>query len=192
MKTLNELNDGIKELQAQIKELEGNRKEIISRMTGVNAELISVLRDDLTIIRCKSILDVSKVLNNVEPYSNGHIIDHKKEINLVSRYRVDVDNGYYDRKLSIKFSNMLCEFWIQINFNDMPEEIKEKYFERITRGLFDSETVYVNMQSYTKGFKDIRIQAYKPTGNHVNWYGGDKTVICETWLNDFITELKKY
>ena len=53
-----------------------------------------------------------------------------------------------------------------------------KFFTRTNRALYETETVFVNIPSHYKEFKNIRIPSYRFTqGEEMNWYGGNKTLI---------------
>ena len=83
-------------------------------------------------------------------------------------------------------NNLYCSFWVIYLFINY-------FFVNTSRKLYDTETVYVNIPSHYKAFKNIRIQSYRfaENDNVIGWYGGDITQLNSDVINKIINELLK-
>jgi hypothetical protein len=172
-------------------ELRNRRQENWSRITGVEASKISVINDEFISINASEISDLKKVMTTLTPFKNGHKIEHKTPVYLTSEYVIRLKNNYYDRILNFEFELINgLKFWLNIPVMILPREFKDMFLTRTTRGLYDTETVYVNMESHLKEFKEIRIESYSFNSQNLNWYGGDQTLICEHEIKSMVNFIK--
>lgn len=181
----------LKDLKAQLENATKQIKNNYSVITGVDVKNIGVCNDNFITFKAETLEDVKKVLTTLQPHKNSFKIDHKQPIFLTTEYKIDIENNYYKRELRIAFE-MLNEVlvWININIENLPQEFKEKHLKRSNRNLYDTETVYVNLQSHSKEFKEIKIPSYEFNSNSVSWYGGNKTLINEQTIKDIINDIK--
>jgi hypothetical protein len=144
---------------------------------------------------CSNELEVKNVLNSMQPYGMMDEVKGSGKNSYTDRptqYRVVAKNGYYDRTLQIVFKLRELEVHVKIDTKFLSQEIKD-LFSFGTRGLYDSETVYVNTPSHYKKFKDIRIPSFG-FGNYetVRWYGGDVTLLSVDKIDEIINHFKSY
>jgi hypothetical protein len=188
MKTIKEINAQIKELQNELKQAEHDRRLSYSRITGLNAEKIRIINENFVVIECKSVGDMKDALTNIKPFKNAWKITNG--VFITSLYRIDIDNGYREQKLKIQFENNSgVLYWVCIDFNNIPKDLMEKYFISTRRGLYETEEVHVNLQAHSKAFKDIRVRSFEFQKKQQSWYGGDKTLIEESTIQDVIKDI---
>ena len=131
---------------------------------------------------------VKDVLEAFEPYKDMGVIDHspKKYTTAPTRYRIDIHNGFYDRKLQISFGLLDMEVKVQLDFTDM-SDFTEQLFGKGSRGLYETEEHYINSQRYTKEFREYRVRSYGFMGREaVSWYGGNYTLLDTEYINTII------
>ena len=171
----------IEDLKNQIAELEKENKSIWTRKTGCeNVIIFSSLDKYHVVYKCENLAKVSNVLKSFEPYKTSFEISDTPKKYISSPYRIDIKNDYHNMNLKIQFeliNNTVIS--VEIDFNNLQKtELLNKFFTRTNRALYDTETVFVNIPSHYKKFKNIRIPSYKFTqGEEMNWYGGNKTLI---------------
>ena len=83
-------------------------------------------------------------------------------------------NDYYSRELRIEYKSGDVKYWVSIDVGNLPYDIT-KHIVRGERALYDTEEVYVSMQSHTAKFKRIRIESYSflPEHRQQKYYGGN-------------------
>ncbi len=181
----------IKELEHGIETIKQDRKKTFEKITKVESKQWNIINDNFISVTCKNLYEVAQVLNNLRPFKNGWEIKHKETVYINSLYRVDINNGFHNRELKIQFTNASgCEFWVKIDFKDMPEWFRDVYFTETTRHLYDTEQGYVNIPSHCQKYKRIRKQSYEFWSQSVSWYGGDKTIVDEKAIYEMIEEIK--
>jgi hypothetical protein len=129
---------------------------------------------------------VKDVLTSFETFKDMGEIDGspKKYTTAPTRYRIDIHNNFYDRKLQIAFGLLDMEVKVQLDFNNMLPETGQ-LFSRGLRSLYDTERHYVNGSS--KEFKNYRVRSYGFGGrNTVSWYGGNETLLDTEYINVII------
>ncbi len=171
-------------------DIEEKRRHLYISATGLEKSQIRILKNNFVVFTCNSTEDVSKCISSIEPFKNNWVIPHKKSIHLTSLYQIRVKNDYYRCTLNIEFETAPgIQYWIDINFNHLPPEFKKKFFKQGLRGLYSSESVYVGSAS-NKNFEEMRVVCYKPTVDHVSWYGGDHTITSGSSIEEMIEFFK--
>lgn len=176
-----------------IRDLKAKRARTYSRITGLDKDKIGIVNDNFIVFNAKSLEDIKGVLTNLKPSVNSVIIKHGNDrYDLISNYKIECINNFYNRQLKIVFVCMGVEFWIKIDIKDLPQEFADKFLHPFKRSLYSTESHYVNIPSHYKKFKDIRIDAYSFNSSYKNlsWYGGDITLICEEGIREIINYLK--
>lgn len=132
---------------------------------------------------------VKDVLQSFETYRDmGEIKGSltKKYTSAPTRYRIDIHNNFYNRKLRISFGLLDMEVKVQLDFNNMANET-EKLFNKGTRGLYETEEHYINCKRHTEDFREYKVISYGFIGhNFVSWYGGDYTLLDTDYINKII------
>lgn len=130
-------------------------------------------------VKCGNFNDFKNVLKNCEPYETSHKIEHSSIYHYInSPFKFTIVNSYYKRELKFEFIKINnTKFWVSIDFNKIPNNIINDFFTETKRALYSTETVYVNIPSHYKKFKDIRIQSFIFKGDYLSWFGGDKTIL---------------
>lgn len=182
----------LESLKQQIEDLKTQKQDNYAEIIGIDAKCISIINENFVSIKVDNMQDLKKALTNLEPFSNSQVIKHKETIYLNSYYLVQLINDYYRRELRIEFKGFNdIVFWITINMESLDNDFKDKYFVKGKRNLYNTETVYVNLPSHYKKFKEIRIDSYSFKDTQVSWYGGNRTLINEDTIKALIKELKE-
>ena len=184
----------IEQLELQLKNAKSELQKVWIRKVDSDDIKVMVFKDRV-LYTCQNICDVTKVLNAFEPYETSHVIDTTKKSYINSPYRIDLVNDYYQCELNIDFYLINhFEISIRIDFKHVPNFLFSQFFISTLRGLYDTETVYVNLPSHYKKFKDIRINSNMfKNANYtdiINWYGGNKTLLNSDKTHEIITYLK--
>lgn len=186
MKTLTDLTKA----KNKLSEIKKNAQNTYGRKTGVNPKQINIINENFISFDCENLMDVKNVINSIKPFKNGWKITDG--VYITSLYKIDICNDYHDRSFRIIFeSKSGCVFWANIDFKFLPDDFKCKFFTEHTRGLYDTETVYINIPSHYKKFKNIRIKAYSFNKEQVNFYGGNKVLVFEPEIKKIINYIKK-
>jgi hypothetical protein len=178
----------LKELQKKIADEKAKRQITFERITGVNSKKFLIVNDHFVHIKCENKAEVSAVLTGLKPFKNGWKITDG--VYITSLYKITAKNDYYYRTLQIEFENNSGDiYWVQIDFKDLPVSFVEKYFNKGCRGLYDTETVYVNIPSHHKKFKDIRLESFTFKSQQVSFYGGNKVLTDEETIKNMIGDI---
>lgn len=192
MKTLSEINIEIENLENLQKETKRSIQEIYRQKWKISEKTrIALINEDFISVDCVNFEDFKQIFKNCQPYETSHVIKYAdKNIYIDSPFMFTICNNYYKRELKFEFKKINgLKIWVTIDFNLIPENIKNVYFVPTKRGLYDSETHYVNLPSQYKKFKDIRISAFNFCAPVLNWYGGDKTILSSPETTDFMNQL---
>ena len=168
MKTINELKE-------DLKNAENLEKEMWLTDTTCNTVYIyDVAGKKYISYQCASIDEMKSILSKFEPYKTEFNVG-VNNIVVCSPYNCTIQNNYYERKLKISFeliNNVVIS--ATIDFNDMTSDFRETFFTESLRGLYDSETIYVNIPSHYKKFKSIRVKSFNFKSTVIGFYGGSK------------------
>jgi hypothetical protein len=151
--------------------------------------------DTFILYYAKNAAEVRKVLESLETYRDmGEIgtAGSKHYTTAPTRYRIDISNNYYDNYLEIKFGLLNIDVHIRLDFNVM-DESTILFFSKGSRGLYETETHYVNLQAHTKEFKDRRVRSFG-FGNYkvISWYGGNHTLLDSERIAGIINHFLNY
>lgn len=193
MKTIEKI---VSELKEELRQAEQQQKNVWRDKVKLSNESDVNIFDTFISYKCKNLNDISNVLKNLETFREmGNIKGSNKEYYTTSptRYRINIKNNYHSRELQIIFGMLNIDIHIDIDFKHLPNEFINDFFVNTSRKLYDTETVYVNIPSHYKAFKNIRIQSYRfaENDNVIGWYGGDITQLNSDVINKIINELLK-
>lgn len=191
METLTQLSENLENAKQQFEEAKKKSRESWARITGLEERQILIVQTDFISFKAKSLKDVRSVINSIEPLKNGWEVKHSETHYLTTLYMVTIQNNYHNRTLRIEFANVGGKYWVEVDFKDLTEDFKARFFTETTRGLYSTETHYVNIPSHYKKFKNIRVQAYSFNEEQLSWFGGGKTLIRETEIKALIEAIKK-
>lgn len=178
----------LQEIETMLRDEKENRKNSFSRITGLNANQFRIIDDNFISVNCETLTEVKNVLTSLKPFKNGWKITDG--VYITSLYYLSIQNDYYNRSFKIEFENASgCKFWVNIKFNNLPEEFINNHFTKGSRGLYDTETVYVNMPAHYKKFRDIRIESFSFKYAQVNFYGGNKVIKCEEGIKAILNDI---
>lgn len=147
----------LKELETQLKELKEGMKQSVKDAVGVSEVLI--ISDAFISIKATMWEHVQRALTTYVPNDTPIIT---------------LRNNYYHREMRIEYESGDVKYWIAINVGNLPYDIT-KHIVRGERALYDTEEVYVNIQSHYAAFKRIRVEAYSflPEYGQKKYYGGN-------------------
>lgn len=185
----------LQQLEARIKEIKETQKTLYSEPTKIPTKNIMVF-ENRVVFKAESESEVKNILLAYEPYKTSHEIKASKTIYIDNCYHIEASNGYYDRKLQISFF-LINNFEVQINIDlkNLSNEFQSRYLRLAFRGLYDTETGYVNLQPRSKEFKSIKVRMFDFGHNIASqkWYGGNVTLldsdVIDYIINYFKTEL---
>jgi hypothetical protein len=147
----------LKELETQLEELKEGMKQYVRDAVGVSEVLI--MNDAFISIKATMWEQVQRALTTYVPNDTPIIT---------------LCNNYYHREMRIEYESDDVKYWIEINVGNLPYDIT-KHIVRVERALYDTEEVYVSMQSHTAKFKRIRVESYSflPEYKQEKYYGGN-------------------
>lgn len=189
MKNNTKLQQEIAELTAkhELKEYADTLFPALDKLT-----LLGVRSQKKIIIKAKNKDEFKQVINTLIPTNTtttiGSATSKEKELN--SPFRLDIENPCAPNSYSI--------FKIEIKYtsNDIDVEIKlpidevNQFVVIGQRGVTDSEYHYFTGTSHAK-LRKMQVRAYSFKSEQIGWYGGDKTLIDETEIENIISFLSK-
>ena len=188
MKTIATLENNLKESKEQ-------RANEIKNLINSESVKILIIDDNFISIKAEIMEDVKKALNSIKPTEKGYNVDTAiKTIDFVPNfYKLTIVNGYYNRELKIEFTAEGVKYWLTIDFKNLSEDFKMKYFREQKRHLYDTETVYVNIPAHFNKFKDITVQsfAFDFSYKYIKYYGGNIVLLDSAAIDEIINFLKK-
>lgn len=182
----------IKQLKEQLKNAEEQRKSNIARIVGINEKQV-LAYDNRIIFKANNLKEVAQIMDKWKPFKNSQEIrfSGKPSIFITSLFKVSIRNNYYNRTLNFDYENLNGDkCTIEIDFRNFDLEVFNGLIYKTVRPLVDSETVYVNIPSHYKKFKDIRVEAFRFRGQNVSYYGGDTVLTCEEGIRQILEIIK--
>ena len=182
-------------LENNLKEAKQQRQNEIKNLINSEGVKILIISDDFVSIKAETMEDMKKALNSLKPTEKGYSVDTAlKHIDFIPNfYKLTIVNGYYNRELKIEFTAEGVRYWLKIDFKNLSEDFKMKYFREQKRHLYDTETVFVNIPAHFKKFKAITVQsfAFDFTYKYIKYYGGNIVLLDNEAINEIINFLKK-
>ena len=182
----------IAQLEEQLKTAKAQRKTNIAIIVGIEESQI-LAYDNRIIFTAKSLQEVGQIMDNWKPFKNSQEVKFagKPSIFFTSLFKVSIKNDYYNRLLCFDYENLNGdECTIEIDFKDFDFNIFNGIIFKTNRPLVSTETVYVNIPSYYKKFKDIRIESFKFNGQNITYYGGNTVLTCEEDTRQILNIIK--
>ena len=182
-------------LENNLKEAKQQRENEIKNLINSEGVKILIISEDFVSIKAETMEDVKKALNGLKPTEKGYSVDTALEhIDFIPNfYKLTIVNGYYNRELKIEFTAEGVKYWLKIDFKNLSEDFKMKYFREQKRHLYDTETVFVNIPAHFKKFKAITVQsfAFDFTYKYIKYYGGNIVLLDSGAIDEIINHLKK-
>ena len=182
-------------LKNNLKEAKEKREKEIKNLIKSESVKISIIDDNFVSIKAETMEDMKKALNSLKPTEKGYSVDTAlKYIDFIPNfYKLTIVNGYNNRELKIEFTAEGVRYWLKIDFKNLSEDFKMKYFREQKRHLYDTETGFVNIPAHFKKFKAITVQsfAFDFTYKHIKYYGGNIVLLDNEAINEIINFLKK-
>ena len=182
-------------LENNLKEAKQQRENEIKNLINSEGVKISIISDDFVSIKAETMEDVKKALNSLKPTEKGYCVDTALEhIDFIPNfYKLTIVNGYYSRELKIEFTAEGVKYWLTIDFKNLSEDFKMKYFREQKRHLYDTETACVNIPAHFKKFKAITVQSFAFNFNfkYIKYYGGNIVLLDSGAIDEIINHLKK-
>ena len=161
---------------------------------GIKYQAILSIYGDFISFDCKTLEEAKYLLKTLKPINKNTIIgtvtdSFYKVIN--TPYRIDIKNppvinNYSYFTLKIKYLIDQCEIWINIPLKLVPHE-----FKKIERKITSCEYHYFTGYSQRR-LDNMKVTAYTFNNNYViNFYGGDKTLVCEIEIENIINSIIK-
>ena len=188
MKTISTLENNLKEAKQQ-------RQNEIKNLINSEGVKISIISDDFVSIKAETMEDMKKALNSLKPTEKGYSVDTALEhIDFIPNfYKLTIVNGYCNRELKIEFTAEGVKYWLTIDFKNLSEDFKMKYFREQKRHLYETETVFVNIPAHFKKFKAITVQSFSFdfSYKYITYHGGNIVLLDNEAINEIINFLKK-
>ena len=182
-------------LENNLKEAKQQRHNEIKNLINSEGVKISIISDDFVSIKAETMEDIKKALNGIKPTEKGYNVETaQRYIDFIPNfYKLTIVNGYNRRELKIEFTAEGVKYWLTIDFKNLSEDFKMKYFREQKRHLYDTETVFVNIPAHFKKFKAITVQsfAFDFTYKYIKYYGGNIVLLDSEAINEIINFLKK-
>ena len=182
-------------LKNNLKEAKEKREKEIKNLIKSESVKILIIDDNFVSIKAETMEDMKKALNSLKPTEKGYSVDTAlKHIDFIPNfYKLTIVNGYNNRELKIEFTAEGVKYWLKIDFKNLSEDFKMKYFREQNRHLYDTETVFVNIPAHFNKFKAITVQSFSFDFNYkyIEYYGGNIVLLDNEAINEIINFLKK-
>ena len=182
-------------LENSLKEAKEKRANEIKNLINSESVKVLIISDDFVSIKAETMGDVKKTLNSLKPTEKGYNIETaQKYIDFIPNfYKLTLYNGYNSRELKIEFKAEGVKYRLSIDMKNISEEFKMKFLREQKRHLYETETVFVNIPSHFKKFKDITVQSFSFDFNYkyIKYYGGNIVLLDSGAIDEIINFLKK-
>lgn len=182
-------------LKNRLKEAKEKRSNEIKNLINSESVKISIIDDNFISIKAETMEDMKKALNGLKPTEKGYNVDTAiKTIDFVPNfYKLTIINGYYNRELKIELKAEGVKYCLTIDFKNLSEDFKMKYFREQKRHLYETETVFVNIPAHFNKFKAITVQSFSFDFNYkyIKYYGGNIVLLDSGAIDEIIDYLKK-
>lgn len=171
----------IKQLEEQLKIAKKQRKSNIARIVGIDEKQVLAYENRI-LFKAKNLQEVAQIMGKWKPFKNSQEIGFagKPSIFITSLFKISIKNDYYKRSLCFDYENLNGDqCTIEIDFKDFDFNVFNGLIYKGVRPLASTETVYVNIPSHYKKFKDIRVESFRFSGQNVLYYGGNTVLTCE-------------
>jgi CRISPR/Cas system CSM-associated protein Csm3 (group 7 of RAMP superfamily) len=85
-------------------------------------------------------------------------------------YKLTLENNIHDNLFRVRWNHKGVDFELKININEIPSELRSKYFREGTRGVKDTEWHYFGGTS-SNSIRQLKFRKHEFLANQKAWYG---------------------